>query len=112
MLFSELTLFKGFQMDIGEAFLRALIGQVTVFAVLGLLVGFLMLFKIVFKSKFFNKSAAVPLKEAVSLGESAENTADGDELIAVITAAVSAMYESESEAKPAPPFVIRNARPR
>lgn len=89
---------------IGDAVLYALVGLVIVIAVLALLVFIFWLSGLLFKSKLMNKTKKDKTQSAVA----EQPMEDDQELMAVITAAITAVYDSETDGDDArPEFVIR-----
>jgi sodium pump decarboxylase gamma subunit len=80
-----------------------LLGMMMVFAVLAILWGILILFKVVFAAKDTapKKSAKEKPVESVPLVEEAPDVAEqtDDELVAILTAAVAAYIESEGQSE-------------
>lgn len=100
-MLSELLLFDGFKINIGEGAFYALFGFIFVFAGIALLVGIFTVLGIVMKkvnsrkprtkrSKKGNKEQAVPMEEIK------ETEGISSETVAVIAAAIAAFYESEN----------------
>lgn len=99
---------------ISDGALYAVIGFVIVLAVLALLVGIFYLTGFLFQTKALSKDKPFERKKKQSV-QSASDTSDADladeELLAVITAAVSAVYDSESDGDGAKPeFVIKRVK--
>lgn len=92
---------------IGNAALYALIGLLIVIAVLALLVGVFYLSGFLFRSKLFNKRSE---KKSQAVETAPEPDDDDEELLAVITAAISAVYDGETEGDAKPEFVIRRVK--
>ena len=117
MLFGESKLFQGFQIPLPQTLVYALIGIVGVFVVLAVLIGLLYLFQMIFKYNLLDKIGGLfkkkekPEENNVSnaqTGANASSEEDFDEIAAVISAAIYAVYESEGGE--VPPFVIRNIK--
>ena len=116
MLLSETKLFQGFQISIPNTLVYALIGIVGVFAVLAVLIGLLYLFQLIFKFNVLDKIGGLFKKknkdtqksESTASVSTAQPEEDEDEIVAVICAAISAVYEAEGGE--VPPFVIRSVK--
>ena len=90
---------------VGDAALYALVGLAIVVSVLALLVFVFWLSGLLFKSKLMNKPAKDKSQSAVS---SEADDGDDEQLMAVITAAITAVYDSENNGDDVrPEFVIR-----
>lgn len=89
---------------IGDAALYALVGLVIVIAVLALLVLIFYLSGLLFRSKLMNKPEKQKGQNAV---EPSADDGEDELLMAVITAAITAVYDSESDGDARPDFVIR-----
>lgn len=91
------------KLPMSETLTVALIGVLTVFLVLAVLVGLLLLFQQVFKIK-------LPAKKNTQVGQ--QTTDDGDEeTVAAIMAAVTLMMSEEQGENIAPvPFRIRSVK--
>ncbi len=119
-MYSEIKLFQGFNMDLGEAALYAFLGLMIVFIILALLVLILTAYNYLIKKAI---SQAPAEKDGVTASEKSydapvtvqQNLEDDAELVAVITAAVTAAMEQERKNDPTAvkaPFVIRRIRHR
>lgn len=117
MLLSEIKLFEKFYISIPETLVYVLIGILGVFLVLAVLIGLLYAVQLLFKYDVFDKIGNIfkkkekPAESKPESGEKIASTAsaeDPDEIVAAITAAICAVYESESGE--VPPFVIRNIK--
>ena len=116
MLYAESQFFQGPQIPVGNAIVYALIGIAGVFLVLAVLIGLLYLFQTLFKfnvldkigGRFKKKNKPAPQEKTQASAPAASQDEDPDEIAAVISAVISAMYVQES-GEPAP-FVIRNIK--
>lgn len=102
-----LALLSASDTKISDAAIYALVGFVIVLAVLALLVGIFYLSGAIFRTKALSKDKLFEKKpkkteQPVAQSDDAEND---EELFAVISAVISAVYDGESEEKP--DFVIR-----
>ena len=92
-------------MTIQDAALYALVGFVIVLLVLALLVGIFYLMGFIFKS--MEKSKAQKQEATAPQTAVTESNEDDEELFAVISAVISAIYDEESAGTEKPEFVIR-----
>lgn len=97
---------------ISDAALYSVIGFVIVLLVLLLLVGIFYLTGFVFKTKFMSKDNLFERKGKNKASDSVES-ADADdeqEVVAAITAAITAVLSEENESDAVPEFVIRRIK--
>lgn len=93
--------------SIGDAALYSLVGFVIVLAVLALLVGIFYLTGFLFQTKALSKDKLFERKPKAEPVENADDTSD-EELFAVISATISAIYDAETpQGEEKPDFVIR-----
>lgn len=97
--------------SLSKAALYALIGFVIVLLVLALLVGIFYLTGALFKTKALSKPNLFQRKKKAEKQEivSAEEQ-DDEQLFAVISAVISAVYDSEERNEVKPDFVIRRIK--
>lgn len=113
-----LSVSTGKTLPLSDAILTAFIGILGVFLVLAVLIGLLYLFQTIFKFNVLDKIGGLFKKKSKDEAKSestvssvvAQSSDDEDEIVAVICAAISAVYESEGSE--VPPFVIRNIKRR